>query len=79
MASPVRFSARGAATISEPKSVQQNQNAANVTELSNQATYWDPYDIWLNRVRRPREQSAAGTSKALAMPTQTERDQPARK
>ena len=79
MALPVKLSARGAATASESKNAQQGQAAANVTTLSNQADYWDPYDIWLNRVRKPREQKAAGTAKQLAMTARTEGSGIARK
>ena len=74
MALPVKFSARGATTISESKGLQQGQTAANVTPLSNQADYWDPYDVWLNRVQKPREQSAAGAAKPVAIPTRNDGD-----
>ena len=80
MALPVKLSARGTATTAaESKNVQQGPTAGNVTTLSNQADYWDPYDIWLNRVRKPREQKAAGLAKPLAMPARNESNGIARK
>ena len=52
------------------------RRTSNVTQLHrNRAQSWDPYEVWLNRISRPREQSKAVAGKAPVMqPVARERD-----
>ena len=56
--------------------ILQGAASGNVLQLhSNRAQPWDPYEVWLNRVSRPREQSKAVAGKAPVMlPVARERD-----
>jgi len=49
--------------------------SSTVTSLPGLSQAWDPYEVWLNRVRKPREQSAAGVPHAFVLPSRHEREQ----
>ena len=63
-----------------PRSIRRGSCKArhhgNVTQLhANRAQPWDPYEVWLNRISRPREQSKAVAGKAPVMlPVARERE-----
>jgi hypothetical protein len=54
--------------------VTENPSSSNVTPMPGLSQAWDPYDVWLNRVRKPREQSAAGVRRAFVLNAPPERE-----
>jgi hypothetical protein len=52
--------------------------SSNVTTMPGLSQAWDPYDVWLNRVRKPREQSAVGVPRAFVLTSRWDRE-PTRK
>jgi len=48
--------------------------SSNVTPMPGLSQSWDPYDVWLNRVRKPREQSAAGVTPTFVLTAKLERE-----
>lgn len=73
----VKLSAVAAETTVDTQAVAQGAPPSNVTQLhANRAQQpWDPYEVWLNRISRPRQQSKAVAGQAPVMlPVARERD-----
>ncbi len=70
--------ASGDANLAQQGAALTDDASSNVKAMPGLSQAWDPYDVWLNRVRKPREQSAAGVTRAFVLAAKHERE-PTRK